>query len=145
MKSVYGLVVFVFLVIGCASPGGTKVAGDGVFIDIAPHVLNHDAKMDELTDRHVVETMHRYIVHRFKKLHVRPSLNFYITITGIRLRTSGWSPGADFINVDVTVKENGSVLKEFKTNITTVRDRGHSVKRMSKGLAKRIYDQIRYL
>lgn len=147
MKSINGLLMTlgVLLFLGCSSIGGTSTAGDNAYIRVGPNVLADAAKLEELKERRTVETMHRYIVHRFKKLRVRPTLKFDITMVAIRLRTSSFSGGADRIGVDVVVSENGKELKKFRSNITTTRSRSRAVERMSKGLAKRIYSEIKDL
>jgi len=130
---------------GCASTGVTTLDGAGIHIEVGEKILNDEAKLEELTDQELVETMHRYLSHRFRKLKVRGSLKFDVTVTGLRLRTSRFSGGNDRINVDVIVTESGIELKTFSEFITTRRSRSRSVKRMSKGLAKRIYAQIQDL
>ena len=144
MREIKGLsfVIAAAVFFGCSSVGGISTAGDNIYIKVGQNILDDAAKLEELKDRRTVETMHRYIVHRFKKLHVRPTLKFDITLVALRLRTSSYSGGADRLGVDVIVTENGNVLKSFRSNITTTRSRSRAVERMSKGLAKRIYSEI---
>ena len=137
-------IIFVcFVTLSCSSTGGTFIASDNVAVRVGANVLQDKKKLDELTERETVETMHRYLTHRFRKLEVRKTLKFDITITSIRLRTNMFSGGADHINADVIVTENDKELKTFSTNITTTRSRSSAVNRMSKGLAKRIYEEIK--
>ena len=133
------------LSLSCSSMGGTSISSDNVAVRVGANVLQDKDKLEELQERETVETIHRYVTHRFRKLNVRKTLKFDITITSIRLRTNMFSGGPDHINADVIVTENGNEIKTFSTNITTTRSRSSAVKRMSKGLAKRIYEEIKDL
>lgn len=133
------------LAAGCASSrGGTAMSAGQVNINVSEKVLNDPAKAKELQDRQLVETLHRYLSHRFTKLALRPTLITNVEIVSLRLRTSVMSPGADHIGVAVTVEEAGQVLKAFSlvsyTQQSAMRDR---IPAMSKDLAKRIYEQVK--
>ena len=145
-QSVLSLIIISFIIFGCSSFGGVSASGDGVYVTISDQLKNYHAdKVQEIRERQFVETLLRYITHRFRKLEVRKGLEFHVSIEKVRLRTSSWSFGGDSMNVDVTVKENGKEIKKFSTGSVTTRSRGSATNAMSKDIAKKMYEQIKGL
>lgn len=126
--------VFVALTIaavGCGTLGEVRISSDPVTVEIGDEILGHSEKAEELRDHHAVEKLHAYVNAQLKKLHIRDTLKLTITINKFRV---GW--GRDFMAVIVQVKENGEEIKTFTSIETT--GRGSQVKRLTKGLARRI-------
>ena len=132
------------LIFGCSSLGETVVIGDGVRISVAQDITDNKKKITRLQKIEGVETFHRYVTHRFRKLKLRKTLKIEILITKYRGRGS-FSPGRDSLGIDVTVSENNKLLKTFSQFVTTKNKGNSAMKRMSKQLAARIYDDIKDL
>ena len=132
------LSLFIF---GCSSLGETMVTGDGVRISVSQDITDNKKKITKLQKIAGVETFHRYVTHRFRKLKIRKSLKIEILITKYRGR-GAFSPGRDSLGIDVTVSENNKLLKTFSQYVTTKNKGNGAMKRMSKQLAARIYDDI---
>jgi hypothetical protein len=143
--AVYSLLLAGVILFGCSSMGGVEISGDSVYISLSNNVANSPAKVQEIRERQFIETMHRYITHRFRKLKVRQSLQIHVSIESVRLRTSIWSAGADHMKVNVIVKENNKELKTFSTGSASTRSRDSATKAMSKDIAIKIYEQIKSL
>lgn len=146
MRSYQAIIVtlFTLLVIGCATSGGTYLSDGQTTVTFGPKVLEAE-RLEVLQDYEVIETLLRYVSHRFKKLKVRKSLKLDITINSMRLKASTFSAGRSFMSINVVVKENGNELKQFSSTITTGERKTSAVKKMSKALAKRIYEEIKDL
>ena len=132
------------LIFGCSSLGETMIAGDGVRIRVSQDITDNKKKITQLQKVQGVETFHRYVTHRFRKLKVRKSLRIEILITKYRGRGS-FSPGRDSLGIDVTVSEHEKILKTFSQYVTTKRKRNRAMEKMSKQLAARIYEDIKDL
>lgn len=123
---------------GCASLGTTYLSDGWITVSIGPNVKSDKKKETHLRKSEGVETLHRYIAHRFRKLKVRKTLKFDVVINDYRV---GW--GRDHMGVDVVVTEDGKELMKFTELETT--GRSSVIEKLSKGLARRMYDKIKDL
>jgi len=140
MKFFPGIIMGLVLIASaaCSSMGGVYLADEQVAVSVGQKVSDDPKKIKKLQEEQTVETLHRYITHRFKKLNVRKSLKFEVAITTYRI---GW--GRDHMGVHVIVKENDEILQEFDEVETT--GRRSVTEKLSKGLARRIYERIKDL
>lgn len=136
--------MFSLFIVGCASLGETDVKGDGVSITVGQEILKNKSKITKLREIQGVETFHRYVTHRFRKLKVRKTLRVEILITKYRGRGS-FSPGRDSLGIDVKISESNKLLKEFSQYVTTKSKGNSAMKKMSKQLAARIYEETERL
>ena len=136
--------LFSLFMFGCSSLGETTVTGGGVTITISQDILDDKKKIAKLQEIEGVETFHRYVTHRLRKLKVRKSMSVEILITKYRGR-GAFSPGRDSLGIDVTVSENSKILKTFSQYVTTKGKGNGAMKKMSKQLAARIYEDIKDL
>jgi hypothetical protein len=130
------IAVFIALSIGCATPGGVRMAVPQVTVTVGEKVMARPEKVSMLRRHYGVENLHDYVAKMLLDGKIRDSLSLDITISEFRV---GW--GRDFMAANVVVSEKGKELKRFKSMETT--GRRHPVERMTKGLAKRIYNEIR--
>ena len=107
MKFFPGVIMGLVLIttVACSSMGGVYLANEQVAVSVGQKVSDDQKKINKLQKLQTVETLHRYITHRFNKLNVRKSLKFEVTITSYRI---GW--GRDHMGIHVIVKENGKIL-----------------------------------
>jgi len=140
MKFFPGVIMGLVLIasVACSSMGGVYLADEQVAVSVGQKVSDDPKKLKKLQEEQTVETLHRYITHRFNKLNVRKSLKFEVAITTYRI---GW--GRDHMGVHVIVKENDEILQEFDEVETT--SRSSVTEKLSKGLARRMYDRIKGL
>ena len=136
------LVLFVTLYVSCASTDPLFFSRDGVTVTVDEEIAEDRGKLKALKSYEVVETINRYVTHRFKKLDVRKTMEVKINITSFRVKRSGFSGGVSRMVADVVVEDGGFQLTTFTKTTATVKKRKTSVKRMSKDLAKKIYDEI---
>ena len=130
------LAAFIAFSIGCATPGDVRMALPQVTVSIGEKIMVRPEKIAMLRNHHGVERLHDFVSEKLAEGKIRDSLNFDITISEFRV---GW--GRDFMSANVVVSEAGKELKRFKSVETT--GRRHPVERMAKGLAKRIYLEIK--
>jgi hypothetical protein len=130
------LTAFIALSIGCGTPGDVRMALPQVSVAIGDKIMDRPEKVSMLRKHHGVEKLHDFVSQKLTEGKVRDSLNLDITISEFRV---GW--GRDFMSANVVVSEGGKELKRFKSVETT--GRRHPVDRMAKGLAKRIYNEIK--
>ena len=132
------LICAILLVTGCRSMGGTFISSEQVSISVGQKVSLNSKKIRVLRKLQTVETLHRYITHRFNKMRLDPSLKLDVAITSYRI---GF--GADHMGIHVIVKENGDIIQEFDAVETTIRR--NPTEKLSKGLARRIYERVKHL
>jgi hypothetical protein len=142
------------------SPSGSIEIGPGRKIDSVTVVLN-----EELLPSNVTLVANQYEVARILDSRVREQLAAHglagdgpyeleVDIIGMRLRSNGtaiwWGfmAGADWITVNVTVKQNGNEVRSFQTGTSTslggfaLGGRSTRVGRMMKTLGVRIAEGI---
>lgn len=132
------LVLFVSVSLGCRTLGGTRLSGDQVTVIVGPTVTENPEQLQKLRKYHAVEQLYDYLDRYIRGGGLRHSIKFHVTITEFRL---GW--GRDMMGVEVSVTEHDKELKHFNLSDTTIR--GSQVKRLTKSLARRTFDEVQWM
>ena len=133
------LLFFVAVSIGWRTLGETQMSGEQITVVIGDAVMERPEKVEALRENQGVEYMYNYLQNYIREGGgVRQSLKARVSITEFRL---GW--GRDVMGIEVQVTENGQDLTRFHLVDTT--GRSSQVKRLSKSLAKKTYDQLKTL
>ena len=130
-------VVMLFIsVSACQGLGELHLDGEQVSVSVAKPIRENDARSTQVREHRLVETVHQYLTHRLRKMHMRPTLHVKVTITSYRIRSD-----ISHIGAHVAVSERGEIIERFDETENTIR---HSATRkLAKGLARRIYERIK--
>lgn len=147
LQTITILPLVVVLIGYVTTTGATHLEDEQVYIKIGSDILQNPQKLEALQKDDVVETLRRYVTHRFIKMKIRRSLKFDISITQFRLGayniSTGFVPQTDVLKVEVVVREDGKELRRFTEVATSPHSRwGRSISNLSKALSKNLYYRI---
>lgn len=129
------VVAFVVLMLGCSSPGETHMATKRVMVSMSDELMNDPKKDKTLRKYQGVEVLHKYLSKWMRKSDVKSSHSVEVTINQFRI---GY--GRDHMGIDVVVRDGGKETDSFHLTETTSRNK--VVNRLTKSLAKHIYNRI---
>lgn len=145
MKKVFALlsVITVVTLTGCGSTPVYETADQQCTVRIGENVLADEKKKYIAAEYNVSSTMHRYITHRFRKLNVKKTLHFDVTLNEFRLKTGVFSGGSSVMKANVVVLDKGVRIKEFDVRTATGYKKDKAVKIMSKEIAIQMYEHAK--
>ena len=141
MKKILILVVVLMLpsLGACHSLGGKYLAGDWISISLSKQYVQEDPRSARNFRKHKgVERLYKRLLNKFSRYRIRRSLKFDVLITDYYV-----GPGRDRLVADVIVTEHGEEVEQFVIEETT--GLHPIVKRLTRGMAKKITKKARYL
>ena len=126
----------VALFAGCTSMGETEAVSGRIKVSIGQVVLERPEKVQYLKEERGVEHLHDYLQDYLARGDIKRTIRVDISITEFRV-----GAGRDVMGIEVHLFEDEKELKRFHLVDTT--SRGSVVKRLTKSLAGKTYDEIR--